>query len=244
MLFKRLRKKISEYFRRRFYPYIFNLHDDYSEILDFKDEIEKKNVLIGTIRRREQLSINISHDFYHIPTNQILSEMGIEYVALYQSKSIFNAETDSNGISHFARVTEAKHVKRCEINEIPSHSNEDYIRFDVNKWQSLPNTITIKEKYPKVFSKTSLYLLTHASYTCELYFETAEEYVFYLGVCDIVKDIYDGFEFCGMEVIKRGRKLRITSSRLKKKIKLKDFMQSPCDMTGKIFDFFKKALDK
>ena len=90
MFFIKLRTKIAEYFRRRFYPFIFDLNEEYDDILSKKEEIELRNVLIGTIRRREQYSVNVSSKFYHIPTKQILDDVGIEYVALYQSRSIFN----------------------------------------------------------------------------------------------------------------------------------------------------------
>jgi len=237
MFFKKLRSIIYEYFRRRFYPYIFNLRDDYADVFSFKDELEKRNVLIGTIRRRTQYERNINSLFYHIPTSQIQSESGIEYVALYKSKSIFNNENDVNGITHYARVIETSHVKRSEITEIPSTSGEEYIRFNVEKWCSLAQAITIKEKYPKVFSKTSMYLLSRAKCTYELYFETVEEYVFYLGICDIINDLYDGFELFDMLVIRRGGKIKIKSKGFKKKFKIKQFKQAPYDTVCKVFAF-------
>ncbi|MBR5460074.1 MAG: hypothetical protein IKV53_04335 [Clostridia bacterium] len=206
---KEVLSKIREWLYRLRHPVIFKLEEEYPEVIAAASEIEKRNVLVGTVRRREQLPVNLSKNFYHIPMNQLITSEGIEYVALYQSKHLFNLETDTNGITYYGIITEAKQVKRSEILEIHSSSSEMYMRFEVERWKRLSPQIIIREKSPKVFLRTSSYLLHNAKYTSELYCKTVEEYILHLGLNDVISDIYDGFEYNGIKLLKRGSRIKV-----------------------------------
>ncbi|MBQ9975702.1 MAG: hypothetical protein IJP16_04260 [Clostridia bacterium] len=239
---KELFSKIRERLYRLRHPVIFRLEEEYSDVLAAASEIEKRNVLVGTVRRREQLPVNLSKNFYHIPMNQLITAEGIEYVALYQSKHLFNLETDTNGIAYYGLITEAKQLKRSEITEIRSSSSEPYMRFEIEKWHRLSPQIIIREKSPKVFLRTSKYLLHNAKYTSELYCKTADEYLIHLGLNDIISDIYDGFEYNGIKVIKRGSKIKLTINQHTVLYSFKNVKRYTMDHVAKITEFQKKHL--
>jgi len=209
MLLKELFIKIRDYLYQIFHPVIFNLDEEYAEILDKRNEFTKRNVLVGTIRRREQLSLNLAHRFYHIPLAELITPEDIEYVAIYQSKNLFHRNTDVTGITYYGRVTNVQIVKRRDIPEIPSGSNELYARFDVDRWQKIEPHIQIREISPQVCVKTSFYQFSRARFTNELFFKTAEEYVFFLGILDIIGKTYDGFELGMRRVIRRGKRISV-----------------------------------
>ena len=238
MFFKKLFSKIADFLKRLFSPIVFDLEEEYADVLEKASEISNRNVLVGTVRRREQISVNLEKNFYHIPINQLMVSEGIEYVALYQSKTLFDKDTDLNGVVWYARVIESKKVKRRDIKEIHSTSGEDYMRFEVDKWAQITNPIEIREKYPKVFLKTSFYLLSRAKYTCELYFTSAESYIIYLGMTDIANDLYDGFTFRDITVIKRFSKYVIKKNDQKYTIKLKHFLREPHGKISEFLHFF------
>ncbi len=241
-LIKKLFSKIREWLFNLRHPVIFNLEDEYSDVIANASEIEKRNVLVGTVRRREQFPVNLSGNFYHIPMNQLITSEGLEYVALYQSKHLFNLETDTNGIAYYGIITEAKQVKRSEITEIHSSSSEPYMRFEIEKWQRLSEQIIIREKSPKVFLRTSKYLLHNAKYTSELYCRTVDEYVIQLGLSDIISDIYDGFEYKGITVLKRGSRIRASVNSTTAVYSFKDVRRCTMDHAVKIAEIQKKHL--
>lgn len=235
MWIKKLFIKIKNYFYRMFNPVIFNLNDEYSDILEKSTEIARRNVLIGTIRRREQLSANLSNRFYHIPMSELISGDDIEYVAIYQSKNLFRENTDVNGIVYYGRVTNAAIVKRHDIPEIPSKSNELYMRFDVDRWQKIDHHIQIREISPQVSLKTSFYQFSNARFINELFFKTANEYIFFLGIVDLINEIYDGFTLNSLFAIRRGNRIIVKSEKRKQVFSVKELSEKPY---GKITDFF------
>jgi hypothetical protein len=66
----------------------------------FKDEwFNNMTVLVGSLRNKEQLSVNLKGNFYHTASSNInLAEHNIKYVALAQSKNSF--QTDG-GIKYY-----------------------------------------------------------------------------------------------------------------------------------------------
>ncbi len=229
-------RNFKEWLFRLRNPIIFNLEEEYSDLISKSEEIEKRNVLIGTVRRREQLSQNLKHNFYHIPLDELISENGIEYVALYQSINLFANSDEDTGIGYYAKVRDCTRVKRSEISEIPETYNSDriYVKFNFDKWDKLPRRIYIKEKSPKVFHKTSMYLFSNARYTYELYFESAHEYVIYQGIKDLIDDTYDGFIFKNLKARKIGKSLVFEKSGRKIKMSIKDFKSAPMSSIFKI----------
>ncbi len=74
------------------------------------------DVLIGTLRNKMQLNACLQHCFYHIPPDKLKdSEFPVRYVAIYQSKALFDADS---GIQYYGEVTKCIPVCRDEITEI------------------------------------------------------------------------------------------------------------------------------
>ena len=218
--------KIRAFFYKLNHPTIFNLEEEYADIVAKADEISRRNVVVGTVRRREQLPINLENKFYHMPMIQLISAEDIEYVALYQSKNLFSLPTDTNGVTYFGKIISTEMLKRCQIEEIPRNTREPYVRFEVSSWNRLTPEIKIRERVPKVFVKTSYYLLTNARYTSELFCRNADEYIVHLGMLDILSDVYDGFTYKDLHVIKRGKVFIIRKGKRKIKFSMKEIKRN------------------
>ena len=82
-----------------------------------KDEyFNNRNVLIGQLRDRQQLEINLKYNFYYIPCENIdLIKNKIEYVAIYQSQKHFK---EKSGVYYFGKIKEIYKKKRKDIDEI------------------------------------------------------------------------------------------------------------------------------
>jgi predicted component of viral defense system (DUF524 family) len=93
-----------------------------------KDEyFSKREVLVGSLKNKEQLEINLKYNFYHIPKKNInLAKNNVEYIALYQSKNKFE---EDGGILWYGKIKDMKLVKRSEIHEIPKIDESLYCRF-------------------------------------------------------------------------------------------------------------------
>lgn len=132
-----------------------------------------RDVLIGTLSKKEQLDICLYHRFYHIPASRINeSDFPIRYVAIYQSKKLFGADA---GIQYYGEVTKCIPVRRCDIREIPSTKTDLYYRFEVKEWKKLSKPIAAKER-ASITSFTNLFLLEHSAEVPELWLRSEEEY--------------------------------------------------------------------
>ncbi len=183
-------------------PVCFDLKDEYCELFYQREKVEKRNLLIGALRTREQLSTNLRHNFYHIPLDVIGSEKGIEYIALYQSKNLFSNTVDGTGIHYIGKIVNSTILKRSEVSEIPASFNQDklYVRFNISEWKRLQIPKKVGSSFPKVCLRTSLFLFDNALNINELKFDTVEKYVVYLGVKDIIAETYDAFRLNGLSV--------------------------------------------
>ena len=214
---------LLEIYTRLKNPIIFDLQSESFDTYTHKSDIENRNVLIGTVRSREQFAINIHKRFYHIPYSKLIDYKDVEYVALYQSKNLFSESEDQTGVHKIAKVIDAKVVKRSEIHEIPTKRGDDlYVRFDLEEFKTLPNPIKVRERFDKVYVKTSLYLLDNCRYAHELYIKTCDEYILYSGFNDLLNDLYDGFTFDGISVRKYFNTITVKVNGKTKRVSIKD----------------------
>lgn len=147
---------------------------EYIDNVDFN----KMNVLIGSLRNKEQLNIAIQHNFYHIPYKNIkTSGINFKYIAIYQSEKIF---TNNAGILYYGEIEQWDLLKRREITEIPKDSDEMYIRFKIKGWNQLDRVIKPKEYGVLSHIYTNMQLLKNAEYLPELCFKQKVEYRLYL----------------------------------------------------------------
>ena len=135
-----------------------------------------RDVLVGSLRNKNQLDACLQCNFYHIPASRISeSKLPIHTVALYQSKTLFGSKA---GIRYYGDVVRCSLVPRNSITEIPNNSNELYYRFDVKEWKELPKPILPKE-VGGVNLFTNLFLLEHSTETPELKLRSEQEYRLY-----------------------------------------------------------------
>lgn len=136
----------------------------------------RRDVLVGSLRNREQLDICLTHHFYHIPKRQLKTEhLPVRYVALYQSKNIFGSEAC---VQYYGEVISTRLLRRHDIREIPSSSTDEYYRLEIKEWKKLGRPIAIKEISGINFF-TNLFLLEHSSETPELKIGSEAEYRLY-----------------------------------------------------------------
>ena len=189
-----------------------------------------RDVLIGTLRNKDQLDQCIRHRFYHTPIKNFDdSDFPIRYVAVYQSKKLFGSEA---GIHLYGEVTRCSVVKRREITEIPKSSDELYYRFEIKEWKELPQPIAKKEIGFK-FAFTNLFLLEHSTEIPELWIRSEEEYRLYMELkrsldsAEISSDD-PGFQFGGARILfEDGEILIMKDRKIIAKHSAVDFSRSP-----------------
>lgn len=198
---------------------------------------EKRDVLIGTFRSRQQFDICFDKNFYYIPVKQVTDDrLPIHYVALYQTKNKFGADA---GIRYYGEVLGTTIVRRKDIREVPlTHANGDepYYRFSVRKWDVLDKIIEPKEHgFPCDY--TNMFLLKHSEYIPELLIESEEKYRFYSELKRSVNyaeingdDAGVGFQYDDVQyVFSDGNILAIKDSTIVERKAIADFARRPAD---------------
>ncbi len=140
------------------------------------DAPDARNVLCGTLRNTSQLDVCLARKFYHIPAIRLNArDFPLRYVAIYQSLHKFG---DRAGIIYYGEIEKCALVKRRDIAEIPRYSDELYYRFDIKEWKRLPSPI-LPDAGDFINLTTSLFLLTHAKKTKELFLASKNEFELY-----------------------------------------------------------------
>ena len=147
---------------------------------------DKRDVLIGTFRSKEQFHICYEKQFYYVPVKRINEDkLPIHYVALYQTNKMFG---EGNGqIRFYGEAVRVELVKRADIKEVPvnrKNGDEQYYRITVREWKDIAETNESKKPIlPKesgfVVDFTNLFLLEHSEWVSELRMKSEEEYRFY-----------------------------------------------------------------
>lgn len=111
-------------------------------------------VLIGTVKNKKQLEVNLEEKFYHIPEAVIPKNMlPVDYVALYLPTRKFGEEDGC--IRFYGKVKEMKIVRREEITSLPTKNGGiSYCLFEIEEWKKLENPI-VREAggiYAKAFT--------------------------------------------------------------------------------------------
>lgn len=143
---------------------------DYIKDSYFKD----RNVLVGALRGKKQLEVNLKMKFYHTSlSNVALDRHVIKTVAIAQSKNLFKEQA---GIRYYGKVKDIKIVKRRDIKEIPKDSDELYIRFEIEEWQELDKPLIVEGFQVRKIMYTTDYLLHNSSTVSELSIKDKEEF--------------------------------------------------------------------
>ncbi len=139
-----------------------------------EDDYKNRNVLVGSLRNKEQLERNISHNFYHTKKSNVdIVKNKIEYIALAQSKKIFGEDA---GITYYGKVKSIEEVRRCDIREIESKSEDLYYKFNIENWLKLDKKIEVKGYQVIRVMYTTEYLLKNADIVTELCIKEKEEF--------------------------------------------------------------------
>lgn len=144
--------------------------EEYIKDEDFKD----RTVLVGSLKNKEQLDINLKGKFYHTPCKNVnLAGHNIKYIALAQSINNFH---EAAGITYYGAVDKVEVVKRKDITEIPKNSDENYYVFRIKEWKQLKRKIEVSGYNVMRNIYTSEFLLNNASIVTELCIKSKEEY--------------------------------------------------------------------
>ncbi len=139
-----------------------------------EEYFNNRNVLVGSLKSKEQLEVNLNKKFYHIPKKSInLGIHSIEYVALVQSKKEFGHEA---GVYYYGKINEIKILKRSEITDIPKLSEEIYYRFEIEEWKKLDRKIKVEGQSIRNIIYTSKYLLENSLTITELFIKSKDEF--------------------------------------------------------------------
>ncbi len=193
----------------------------------------QRDVLIGTMRRREQLEACLKYNFYYLPVSQIsTASLPIHEVAIYQSKDLFGREA---GIEYYGDVISLEKVRRREITELPRDSDRLYYRLNVSKWKKLDRKIEAKEYGIHAIAFTNDFLLKHSTQVPELFLKTEGEYRFLTELKRVTSDaslINDdrmtGFEFGAYKVIFEEGEIKLfDQTRMVDHCSINDFIRKP-----------------
>ncbi|RAP74370.1 restriction endonuclease-like protein [Paenibacillus montanisoli] len=146
----------------------------------YKNQLSGRNMLVGSMRRVEQLDEALRFGFYHVPLENLTDHTALshlEYVALYQSVKQFESQAKGSGVHWFGRIKDWKVLKRHEITEIPARvGTEDklYVKFTVERWIKRENPIIPGGHGIYSLLLTSKYIFDLAGEIAELRLETEE----------------------------------------------------------------------
>ncbi|WP_308637854.1 restriction endonuclease-like protein [Paenibacillus silvisoli] len=147
----------------------------------YQNQLSGRNVLVGSMRRVEQLDEALKHSFYHVPLENltdhtVLSQL--EYVALYQSVKQFESQGRGSGIQWYGKIKDWKVLRRSEISEIPARAgteNKLYVKFTVERWMKREKSIIPGGHGIYSLLLTSIYIFDRADEVAELRLETEED---------------------------------------------------------------------
>lgn len=212
---------------------------------------DERTVLVGSLRNKEQLSVNLKYKFYHTSLRNIdLESRVVKTVAIAQSKDKFRKEA---GVLYYGRVKQIKIVKRSEIKEIPPRHNKDieelYVRFEIEEWKKLKKPIRVEGFNVITIMYTTDYLLHKAEFVSELCIQSAEEFRIWMELKRLENELS---AFTDEKIEKNTRirwfkvedryiyfidkKIRIIKNGEYKEYNRKDFIKNPKKMVKKIIE--------
>lgn len=132
-----------------------------------------RDVMVGTVRSKEQLDFNMDKKGYYVPAKYITDDdLPIRYIALHEE-----GIGGESGIKVVGEVLTAQKLKRGKIPVSMSRNNADetYYYFTVRSWQPLDKTIAIKDSSKGKPRFTNKLLLDTCTQSYQLFEITTEE---------------------------------------------------------------------
>lgn len=210
-------------------------------------DLSLRDVMVGTLRNKEQYDICLKHRFYHIPVNRVSeNRVPLHYIALYKADNLFGSI--NSGIKVYGEVLGCSKVYRSAIKEIPTSKNNDelYYRFDIKDWIYLDNPIKVKEYGPRANVFTNLFLLENSEFFTELLIKSKEEFRLYYELKRLynkltinnLEDSIEGFEFEGANIIFRNNEISVhTQDNRHNRYEIKQFALHPRNIFNNIRRF-------
>ena len=189
---------------------------------------ERREVLVGTLRREAQLRTCLEKCFYYIPAYLVEEwDRPIRYVALFQTPRVFHEKA---GIHVYGEVLEERLVPRGSIREVPqTHGTpeEMYYRYRIRQWIPLEKPILPGEAgFVRAF--TNRFLLEQAQYVPELLLASEEEYRLYRELKRRFRDGPSGFAMGEIRVTLDEKHIRMTGGTEKEAVcQAADFQKRP-----------------
>ncbi|ACB84376.1 restriction endonuclease-like protein [Natranaerobius thermophilus] len=137
----------------------------------FDKQQQISDVLIGPLRRAEQLELCLNNNMYYTYLDQVKNQLGLlRYIALYQSKRKFQNQQEQ-GIFYYGKIQEYYIIPRKEIKEVKAASqpNELAVKFIVDEWKKLDKPIKPQGYGPQGPQFTNWYLFREAETYPELH---------------------------------------------------------------------------
>ena len=127
-----------------------------------------QDAMVGTVRNREQLHYNLSHNCYYVPARFMPeAQPPVQYIALH--------EWDGEDIPCIFRVARVKAVQQVPRQTIPvtmrkeTDPGEIYLYYTVEQWNPLPHRILIRDTARGKPLFTNKFLLEHCRASYELF---------------------------------------------------------------------------
>ncbi len=145
----------------------------------YADQLQQRNMLIGSVRGAEQVELALAHHFYHMPLrnlNDVQVVTQLEYVAMYQSKKRFG--TEQAGIRYYGRITGWQIMRRGDISELkPDERRQEqlYVKLSVEQWHERTPAIMPGGQGIYTLLITSKYIFDRADELAELRLETEQQ---------------------------------------------------------------------
>lgn len=146
----------------------------------YVNKISGKNVLVGSLRTKNQLDQALQHRIYHTPLKNITDHKiltQLEFVALYQSLRRFGEDGEA-GIRYYGRIIDWKVVQRRQITQIPltrNNPDELYVVFTIDEWLLREKPIIPGGHGIYRVLYTSKYIFDRAHEVAELRLDTEEQ---------------------------------------------------------------------
>ena len=132
-----------------------------------------RDVMVGTVRSKEQFTFNMEKKGYYVPAKYITDDnLPIRYIALHEE-----GIGGESGIKVVGEVLTAQKLKRGKIPVSMSRNNADetYYYFTVRSWQPLDKAIAIKDSSKGKPRFTNKLLLDTCTQSYQLFEITTEE---------------------------------------------------------------------
>ncbi len=146
----------------------------------YEDKLQGKNVLVGSMRDKAQLTLCLEQNVYWIPLENLTRDQSlltkIEWIGLYQSRQTFG--TKNCGVNWIGKIHSWKVVRRHEVKARkprPGTENELYVLFEIEFWSQ--RDIPVKPGGYGIYTHlfTSSYILERAIEIAELKLDTEEQ---------------------------------------------------------------------